>query len=217
MKKNYNMIFSLGMIGAIFYVAHTIIGQMLWKQYNPITTDISSLTAVGAPNRALLSVFCNIYNISMILFLAALLIKSFKSYNNIIKAGYLVLFLMELTSMFGYSLFPLTGKETEMNFQNIMHILVTIIVVFTTISSSFLIAIGYIKEKLPIGKVLLIFAVLITVFGATVPISMNLKLNVLGLTERLEIYTIQLFVFILSFCYTFGKGFENKQVTIPKY
>lgn len=49
MKKVNNFLFPLGMVGVLFYLAHTITGRILWKGYNPITTDISSLTADGAP------------------------------------------------------------------------------------------------------------------------------------------------------------------------
>lgn len=124
------------------------------------------------------------------------------------KIGYIGLMIMQLTSTFGYSLFPLSGDKAVMNFQNAMHIIVTIIVVFTTIASSFLIAFGYLKQKNTehLGKISLIMAILITIFGATVPISMNLKMNILGLTERLEIYTIQIFMIILSYNYTFIKN-----------
>lgn len=203
MKKIYNNLFPLGMVGVIFYIAHTIIGQILWKGYNPITTDISSLTAVGAPNRQLLSVFCNVYSVCMILFSIALIIKAFHKYNWFVKIGYIVLIVMQLTSMFGYSLFPLTSNKTEMNLQNIMHIVVTIIVVVTTISSSFLISVGYIKERKKLGKILFTLAVLITIFGAAVPVSLNLNMNIIGLTERMEIYTIQVFMFVISYYYTF--------------
>ncbi|WP_234117326.1 DUF998 domain-containing protein [Clostridium hydrogenum] len=207
MKKIYRGFMPLGMVGALFYIAHTIIGQILWKAYNPITTDISSLTADGAPNRNILSIFCNVYSVCMILFLVALIKKAFDEYNLMCKIGYIVLMIMQLTSTFGYSLFPLSGDKTVMNFQNVMHITVTIIVVFTTITSSFLIAVGYLKQKNTecLGRICLIMAILITIFGATVPISMNLRMNILGLTERLEIYTIQIFMIVLSYNYTFIK------------
>lgn len=210
MKKVNNFLFPLGMVGVLFYLAHTIIGRILWKEYNPITTDISSLTADGAPNAHLLSILTSIYGICMILFVIALLIKSFKEYHSLLKTGYIILMIMQLTSMFGYTLFPLSGNETEMNFQNMMHIIVTVIVVFTTIASSFFISFGYLKqEKMRgLGKFALVMAILITVFGSLNPIGMSLRLNILGLTERLAIYSIQAFMFILSYYYTF---LENKR------
>ena len=209
MKKISKYLLSLGMVGVLFYIAHTIIGRILWKSYNPITTDISSLTADGAPNANLLRIFTNVYSICMILFVIALLKKSFEKYHSLLKTGCIILLIMQLTSSFGYSLFPLTGNEREMNFQNMMHIIVTIIVVFTTIASSFFISFGYLKqEKMKeLGRLSLIMAILITLFGSLNPIGMSLQLNILGLTERLAIYTIQAFMFILSYYYTF---LENK-------
>ena len=209
MEKINKCLMPLGMVGALFYFAHTILGNILWPEYNPITTDISSLTADGAPNAQLLKVFGLMYGICMVLMVMALIVKAFKQYNSMLRIGYVILILMQLTSLFGYSLFPLTGDKTEMNFQNMMHIVVTVVVVFTTIASSFLISFGYLKQEKTkkLGKLTLIMAILITVFGMFNPISMNLKLNILGLTERLAIYTIQVLMFILSYYYTF---LENK-------
>jgi hypothetical protein len=205
MKNIEKFLMPLGMVGVLFYFVHTNLGRILWKEYNPIAMDISSLTADGAPNAGLLKIFTLIYGVCMVLFVFALIHKSFNQYHKLLRAGFIVLLLMQLTSLIGYSLFPLTGDKTEMNFQNMMHIIVTVIVVFATIASSFLIAFGYLKqEKLKaLGKFTLVMAILITLFGVFNPISMNLGLNILGLTERLVIYTIQALIFSLSFYYTF--------------
>lgn len=215
MKKVNRYLMPLGMIGVLFYFAHTILGNILWAEYNPITMDISSLTAEGAPNAELLKIFGFVYGICMVLMVAALISKAFTEYKGMLRAGYIILMVMQLTSLFGYSLFPLTGDKTEMNFQNMMHIIVTVIVVFTTIASSFLISFGYLKlQRLKkLGKVTLLMAVLIFVFGMFNPISMSLQLNILGLTERLVIYSIQALMFMLSYYYTFmenkANGFSN--------
>lgn len=208
MNEKIRYIIPLGMIGVLFYFLHTILGNILWSEYNPITTDISSLTADGAPNAQLLKIFGLIYGICMILMSIALVIKAFIKYHQLLRIGYVVLLIMQLTSAFGYSLFPLSGDKTEMNFQNMMHIIVTVIVVFTTIASTFFIALGYLKQEnmKKLGKVTLVFAILITLFGMFNPISMAMQLNVLGLSERLVIYTIQIFMFILSYYYTYLEG-----------
>ncbi|EPR10523.1 DUF998 domain-containing protein [Ruminiclostridium papyrosolvens] len=205
MKKIDKYLMPLGMVGVLFYFAHTILGNILWKEYNPITTDISSLTADGAPNAQLLKILSFIYGICMVLMVIALIIKSFRQYHIMLRIGYIILIIMQLTSLFGYSLFPLTEDKAEMNFQNTMHIIVTVIVVFTTIASAFLISLGYLKQERMknLGKLTLVMAVLITIFGMFNPISMSLKLDILGLTERLVIYSIQILMFILSYYYTF--------------
>ncbi len=195
----------LGMMGAVIYIVHTIVGQILWPEYNPITTDISSLTANGAPNAGLLRVFTLIYGICTILFVTGMIIKAFRKYRSLVRTGYIILLIMEITSLFGYGLFPLTGDKSEMNFQNMMHIIVTVIVVFTTIASGFFLAAGYLKqEKIKVvGRFTLVMAVLITLFGSLNPVGMGLKLDILGLTERLVIFSLQFMMFVLSFYYTF--------------
>jgi hypothetical protein len=201
----------LGMLGTIFYFAHTILGSVLWQEYNPITTDISSLTADGAPHAGMLRVLTMAYGVCFVLFVLGMLQKAFKDYHKVTKTGYVVLLVMALSSVMGYSLFPLTGDKEVMNFQNLMHIVVTALVVVTTIASLFLIAIGYLKfERLkPLGRIALTAAILITCFGMLNPISMSQEWNVLGLTERLVIYTLQLFVFLLSYVYTRGTGLSR--------
>ncbi len=218
MKKLSKYLMPLGMVGVLFYFAHIILGNILWPAYNPITTDISSFTADGAPNAQLLKMFTLIYGICMLLMVTALIAKAFSQYSSMMKVGYIILMIMQLTSLFGYNLFPLSHNKTEMNFQNMMHIIVTVVVVFTTIGSSFLISIGYLKQgKMKgLGKFTLVVAILITAFGMFNPISIGLKLNILGLTERLVIYTIQVFMFILSYYYTFVEKNKAKPITYVK-
>lgn len=194
----------LGMVSSVVYFFHVFLGQLLWKEYNPITTDISSLTADGAPNADLLRTFTMIYGLCFLLFVLGLVVKAFKEYHTLTKIGYIIFFLMALTTVAGYKLFPLSDDKNLMNFQNMMHIIVTVVVVFTTIFSLFFIAFGYLlKENLKVlGLICLITAVLITVFGVTNPIGMSMKLNILGLSERLVIFTLQAFVFFLSLIYT---------------
>lgn len=211
MKKFEKITMPLGMVGVIAYMLHTILGNLLWEEYNPITTDISSLTAVGAPNAVLLKIFTNIYGICTILFVAGLIIKSFRKYHLVTRVGYVVMMIMQIISMVGYSLFPLTGDKTVMNFQNSMHIIVTVAVVFTTIAFGFILAFGYLKQERikQLGRFVLVMSIIITLTGATNPIGMGMQLNILGLTERLTIYSLQFMMFTLSYYYTFNKYEKN--------
>lgn len=205
MKKLEKYLLPLGMAGVLLYLAHTILGNVLREGYNPITMDISSLTADGAPHAELLKVLGFIYGVCMILMVVALMFKAFTHYHSMLRIGFCILMIMQLTSLVGYSLFPLTGDKTETNLQNTMHIVVTVVVVLTTVTSSFLISLGYLKQekKRMLGKFTLVMAILITIFGVMNPIVIHLELNILGLTERLAIYSIQALMFVISFYYTF--------------
>lgn len=213
MKKLEKYLMPLGMIGVIAYLIHTFLGNILWEAYNPITMDISSLTAIGAPNAELLRIFTTIYGLAVILFVTGMVIKSFRKYNKLTRAGYIILLTMELISLIGYGLFPLTGDKTVMTFQNMMHIIVTAVVVFSTIAFGFVLAAGYLKqaETKKLGKFVLIMAVVITLMGVINPISMGAGLNILGVTERLVIYSLQTLILFLSYYYTFGYNEKDIQ------
>ena len=208
MMKIENTLMPLGMVGAVAYLLHTIIGKILWTEYDPITMDISSLTAAGSPNRDLLMVFTTIYGIVTILFTIGMIIKSFRKYHAITRMGWIVLLIMNAVSSFGYNLFPLSGDKTQMSFGNMMHIVVTVIVVLTTISAGYLLAIGYMKKEgmKRLGIFTLIMTIIITITGVTNPIGMANNLNILGLTERAVIYSLQFMMFSFSAYYTFSKN-----------
>lgn len=207
-KRLLNYLYSFGMIAVIFYFIHLIIGNILWKEYNPITTDISSLTAEGAPNAGLLRIFTTIYGVLLLLFIISMVRKAFKDYHSLVRIGYILLFIMSFTSLIGYGLFPLEGDKMTMTFQNMMHIIVTVIVVITSIGSGFFLAFGYRKQEHlnQLGLVLLIFSILITGFGLLNPINMANNWGILGLTERLVNYTLHAMIFYLSYLYTFKKN-----------
>jgi hypothetical protein len=108
---------------------------------------------------------------------------------------------MEATSLIGYSLFPLNQQQgaSLTDFQNIMHFIVTGVVVICTIGSGFCIGIGLKKSGLKgIGLFIIICSIIITAFGAFTPISMGAGLPVSGLAERINIFSLQLWISVLS-------------------
>jgi len=211
LKTKYFMPF--GMISVIFYFIHVFLGQILWDEYNWITTDISSLTAKGAPNAGLLSIFANISGICAIIFFIGMIIKAReKGYHKITKLGYVLFLISMAISTVGYSLFPLEGDKTEMTFSNFMHIVVTVALVVLILASMFILAFGYLKkEKMKrFGSLTLGFAFAITFFGMLNPIGMANNWNILGVTERLNIFSLEIFIFLLSYMYSFRDNKLNK-------
>lgn len=198
----------LGMVGAAAYFLHTLLGRLLWPAYDPITMDISSLTAVGAPNRAFLMVFTAVYGIATTLFTVGRLLHARREGRKLVAMGWAALLVMNLVSMVGYGLFPLSGDKTQMTFGNLMHIVVTVIVVFTAVTAGYLLAIGFLKrtETKRLGLFTLVMALVITGTGALNPIGMANGWNVLGLTERAVIYSLQVMVFGLSAYFTRTKA-----------
>lgn len=77
--------------------------------------------------------------------------------------------------------------------------------VLLKIISLLLISISYLKENYTkLKKISLAIPILILSFGFLNPFSMDLGLNILGLTERLVIFALEIFIFFLSYAYTFN-------------
>lgn len=200
-KKSLWQILSIsGFIGIIIYFAHVILGGILWDSYNPITQTISELTSGDAPNKEILSIFTAVYGVLLVIFSFSMyfIFKKFKVHKVAI-IGSVLLIIMETSSFIGYNLFPLTSV-TEMNFQNAMHIVVTIVVVVCSIAAIFFVGIGLIKTDSykRIGIFVLICAIIFTASGSLTPISMANNLRIAGLTERINIFTLQICLSVLS-------------------
>lgn len=162
---------------------------------------ISDLTAVTAPNAQLLSVMTSIYGILTLAFSIALYSLLKRHVSRTLRSGLLLLILMEAVSFFGYLLFPLKSVGVEqLSFQNIMHIVVTVIVVVTTIGSTFLLGIGFLKiqRMKKLGLCILTGAVVITLSGASTGFVIANDLPIIGLIERINIFTLLAIIFILS-------------------
>ena len=209
-KRFYEFALLGGMISTIIYLLHVIVGGILWNGYSHIEQPISDLTSITAPNKILLSVMTNMYGIFALIFVIVLyrLLKPHDSW--LLRNGLLLLIIMEAVSFVGYLLFPLESSGVEKpSFQNIMHIVVTIIVVVTTIGSTFLLGIGFlrIQRTKRLGLYIFVSAITITISGILTGFVIANELPIIGLIERINIFALQGIVFLLS--YIMYREFKN--------
>ena len=94
-----------GAFAAVIYVMHVWVGGMLWEGYSHLHQPISDLTALGAPDRFLLTGMTILYGILTIIFAvsAYIYIKGFAP--KISRIGMMLLLAMFLLSI-TYNLFP---------------------------------------------------------------------------------------------------------------
>ncbi|MDF2543209.1 MAG: hypothetical protein K0S47_2927 [Herbinix sp.] len=194
------VILSMGFIGVIFYLSHVFIGGAMWRGYNHVRQAVSDLTADGAPNADLLRNLAGIYAIANTIFSIGLLFYLKDRVNKVTKAGLFSFVIMELCSGVGYRLFPLAEEGTTMNFQNTMHIVITIIVVITTMAAMYLTALGMLRleEYKKLGLLSLVSAIIITVSGISTGMVTAAGIPILGLVERINIFTLLTWVTVFS-------------------
>lgn len=201
-KKSFWGILSLcGIIGVAFYTLHVVLGGFLWQGYSHMSQAISELTGEGAPNAQMLRTLTTVYGILMIIFSATVIIN-FKAMKvkKLAMTGAVLLIIMETVSLIGYGLFPMNEAQSVSSFQNIMHIVVTAVVVLCTICSGYFVGIGLRKTEgmKSIGTFILVCSIVITVFGAITPAAMANGWPFSGLTERINIFTLQIWLSVLS-------------------
>lgn len=196
---------SCGMISSILYILHVLIGGLLWDGYSHIVQPISDLTSMGAPNRMLLLIITILYGILAIVFATVFYMQIKIIKNKPLSFGILFLVIMEIISFVGYFLFPLEVAGVEvLTFQSMMHIFVTIIVVFTTIGFTLVTGIAFlrIQRTIKLGIFILICGVIIIVSGVATGAIIANGNPITGLIERINIFTLQAMIFIISYVMT---------------
>lgn len=193
---------SFGMISVISFFTHTILGNILWKGYNPIRQTISELTADGAPNAQLLRILVGVYEVCFLIFMVGMIIIAINRHQLSIKIGYFLLLLTAIISIIGFNTFPMS-IALIVSIQNLAHILVTIILLCSTILTVTLISIGYLKtEKFKaLGRISLFAAIVSSFFSLVFWYADFHGYNNIGLLERLTIYPFHMFTFIVSWYY----------------
>lgn len=190
----------IGMIGAIVYLSHVVIGGILWEGYNHLQQPISDLTSSGGPNRVFLTYITTLYGILSIIFAvcAFLYVRKFKS--KLLTIGFFLFFCMHIVSI-SYNIFPEDIINTQATFTGTMHLIVTALIVPLTILSILFVGIGFrkLEQFKQYGLYSILTSVFVFVVGGLSVIVMANKLGYFGLVERLNIGSIQLWMFMVSY------------------
>ena len=194
-----NKLTTFGVLGALVYVFHIVLGGILWKGYDHMMQPISDLTGTGAPDKVLLSIITFIYGLFSIVFIISAYLYLKGSVPKLAKVGMLIFLAMHLVSI-TYGLFPEDLPGTPITFNGIMHLVVTGLIVPLTILSPLLIGIGLRKLEAykAFSRYSIITGIIIFIAGGTSAIFFANKLPYFGLIERINIGTLQLWMFIFS-------------------
>ncbi len=209
-RKVKNILLFSGVMAVIVYVLHVVIGGILWQGYSHLHQPISDLTATGAPNRTFLLVLTSGYGLLALIFAISFTILESKKHRKIVFWGGISFILLHIVSI-SYSFFPQDLPGTETTFKGMMHLVVTMLIVPLTIFTPLLIGFGFKKEKAwkTIGNFSLFCGIFIIIFGGMSGYFFANQLPYFGLVERLNIGTLQIWTFILSYKLTTSK-YENQ-------
>jgi hypothetical protein len=189
----------LGMIGVAFYVAHVVLGGILWHGYNHLQQPVSDLTGRGAPNRDLMGILTWIYGVCVLIFAVSLLGYFRRVRSGLLTAGlslYLALFLVSLS----YAFFPEDLAGAAPTFTGTMHLVVTFVIVPLTILFPFFVGAGMRRLDGWSGyaRYCFVTGVLIFLAGGITAMLFARKLPYFGLAERINLGLLQLWTFMTS-------------------
>lgn len=199
MQKVWKYLCIAGMVGAVGYLLHVVIGGALWPGYNHLMQPISDLTGSGAHDLAIENTILLFYGPPCIVFgfAAMMYLRGFAP--RITQTGMLLYFLMQLVSIM-YNFFPqdVPGITT---FPGTMHLVITFAIIPLTILAPILLGIGIRKVEgfRGFGKYSIISGIILFIAGGTTAMFFANGLPYFGLVERINIGTLQLWTFITAY------------------
>ena len=196
-KNRVQWLALMGVVGTVFYFLHVILGEINYPGYNPLAQAVSDLTAATAPSREIASACSTIYAFFTVTACTLLCVFYQGRVNKVFRRGIYLFAVMEWTSAVGYTLFSLSGSGYTGTFQDVMHMVVTALVVLLSIASMVSIAIGCFKSR--VHKRFGTFTVAVLGIMALGSIATGVvPVRYFGVAERLSVYSIVVYGAALS-------------------
>ena len=198
-----------GIISLLSYTAMVVFSPLAYPGYDWLSMAVSDLSAVGAPSAELAGQLNALYGPCGLVSIMAVCVASQNLKTKILRLGIYFFAAMEWISDVGYKLFPWVADADSSHPQNIMHLIVTALVVIFSLTALILSIIGAKKEGM---KSLFIWACvcLAAMFLGSVGTGIMPK-AVFGLFERFSTFSAVTFNAVLGtflLLGKFGKSFD---------
>lgn len=133
----------LGIVSFLSYIAAVLFSPLAYPGYNWMAQAVSDLSAANAPSLGLWNQLSAFYNVCEVVCATVVCIGIQGQKTRLLRTGIYLFAIMEWISAVGYRMFPLSDSGYAGAFQDIMHMVVTAIVVLLSIVSlSIIIAAG---------------------------------------------------------------------------
>lgn len=148
MKKSMLNILGLaGVVSFVSYAVAVIFSPLAYPGYDWLSQAVSDLSAASSPSLALWNSLTAFYNVCETLCVTVVCLGIRSKKNKILRVGVYIFAVMEWVSAVGYRAFPLSESGYAGAFQDIMHMVITAVVVLLSIASLTIIVIAGTKDK----------------------------------------------------------------------
>lgn len=136
----------LGIVSFLSYAAAVVFAPLAYPGYDWMAQAVSDLSAANAPSLALWNRLSAPYSVCEVVCATIVCIGCQKQKSKRLRAGIYLFAIMEWISAIGYRMFPLSESGYAGEFQDVMHMVVTALVVLLSIVSLILIIIAGERE-----------------------------------------------------------------------
>ena len=141
-KSLLNMCALLGAVSLLSYAAAVVFSPLAYPGYDPLAQAVSDLSAANAPSLALWNRLSSLYNVCEVMCVMMVCVGIAGVGTRLLRAGIYTFAAMEWISAVGYRSFPLSDSGYAGTFQDVMHMVVTALVVVLSIVSLTLVIIA---------------------------------------------------------------------------
>lgn len=141
-KSLLNMCGLLGAVSLLSYAAAVVFSPLAYLGYDPLAQAVSDLSAANAPSLALWNRLSSLYNVCEVMCVMMVCVGIAGVGTRLLRAGIYTFAAMEWISAVGYRSFPLSDSGYAGTFQDVMHMVVTALVVVLSIVSLTLVIIA---------------------------------------------------------------------------
>ena len=192
-----------GIISLLSYTAMVVLSPLAYPGYDWLSMAVSNLSAVGAPSAELAKQLNALYGPSGLVSIMAVCVAVQNCRSKLLRIGIYFFAAMEWISDVGYKLFPWVADADAAHPQNVMHLIVTILVVVFSLGALVLVMIGSKKEGM---KSLLIWSSICLAAMILGPIGTGVMPKaVFGLFERFSTFSAVIFNAVLGTFLLLGK------------
>jgi len=148
-KTLVNWLGLLGVVSFISYAVAVIFSPLAYPGYDWRSQAVSDLSAANAPSLALWNQLSSFYGIAGITCIMMVCVAIQGKHNRTLRLGVYLFAIMFWVSIAGFTAFPLSESGVDgVAFQDIMHLVITaVVVILSIVSLIFIIVGGYRKKK----------------------------------------------------------------------
>lgn len=202
----------LGVVSLLSYTAAVVLSPLAYPGYNWMAQAVSDLMAESSPSKTLWNQLSSLYGVCGLVSIMMVCVFICGRLNKALRIGIYLFAAMNWVSAVGYTMFPLTDSGFAGTFQDIMHVVVTGLVVMLSIASLVVIIIGGCLDKKYRSLALWAGAALLFMLAGAIGVNI-MPPAYAGIPERFSVFAAAGFNAVLGIYLFHGFEFQEEIIT----